>query len=420
MLIIMKNNILKTVMISLIIIPITFSRCTKNNDENLPTEPVPIDLTAQQVQIVESGNSFAFDIFRKVLETTEESKNVIISPLSISYALSMTLNGANSTTREAMLEALRINGITPEEINSSYKDLTKALLAVDKRVLMQIANSVWTENDFNVKQSFIDILTDYYDAESRAFDIEDATAPDKINSWIEDKTNGLIKDMITELNDNTVMLLINAIYFKGKWQCQFDPENTVERAFYKPGGAEIMVQMMKQQEDFKIYSGDGFAMGEFSYGQGNFVMDIILPNAQDGISELLPLVTDQGFTTWTSGLHERELNLSMPKYKYGFKKQLKDILTDMGMGIAFTDGADFTNIADTPPLLINDVTHQAFIETNEEGTEAAAATIVDVGTTSAPPEPLVFNLDHAFLYIIRETTTNSIIFMGRVADPLAE
>jgi serine protease inhibitor len=132
------------------------------------------------------------------------------------------------------------------------------------------------------------------------------------------------------------------------------------------------------------------------------------------------MITDQAFTSWTNGLHERELNLSMPKYKYGFKKQLKEILTDMGMGIAFINGADFTNIADAPPLLINDVTHQAFIETNEEGTEAAAATIVDVGVTSMPPEPLVFNLDCAFLYIIRETSTNSIIFMGRVADPLAE
>jgi serine protease inhibitor len=416
----MKNNIPKTVLIFTAIIPLSFLQCSKNNDELLPTKPVPINLTTEQVAIVESGNSFAFDIFRKVVENAGESENIIISPLSISYALSMTLNGANSTTRDAMLEALRIIGVTPEEINASYKDLTKALLSVDKRVLMQIANSVWTENDFNVKQSFIDILTNYYDAESKAFDIEDAAAPDKINAWIEGKTNGLIKDMVSELNDNTIMLLINAIYFKGKWQLQFNPDKTVQRTFYKPGGAEITVPMMKQQEDFKIYEGDGFTMGEFAYGQGNFVMDIILPDVPNGIPALLPMITDQAFTSWTNGLHERELNLSMPKYKYGFKKQLKEILTDMGMGIAFINGADFTNIADAPPLLINDVTHQAFIETNEEGTEAAAATIVDVGVTSMPPEPLVFNLDCAFLYIIRETSTNSIIFMGRVADPLAE
>jgi serpin B len=332
----------------------------------------------------------------------------------------MTLNGADGATREAMLDALRLNEITPEEINSSYKDLTDALLTIDKRVMMSIANSVWTENDFKVKDSFINILTSYYDAESRGFDINDETVPDKINNWIEGKTNGLIKDMVEKLSDNTVMLLINAIYFKGKWQSQFDQTKTVQVSFYKPDGTEITVPMMKQQEDFKVYSGNGFLMGEFAYGQGNFVMDIILPDDQNGIPSLLPQVTDPAFTAWTNGLYNRELNLSMPRYKFGFKKQLKDILTDMGMGIAFTGGADFTNIADTPPLQINDVTHQAFIETNEEGTEAAAATIVEIGYTSIPPEPLVFNLDHAFLFIIRETTSNSIVFMGRVADPLAE
>ena len=416
----MKNNILKSVLVFSVTLPLLFMNCSKTSEDDLPKVPVPIDLNSTQAHLVESGNSFAFDIFRKVVEGADKSENIIISPLSISYALSMTLNGANGATRDAMLDALRINDITPEEINSSYKDLTDALLTIDKRVLMSIANSVWTENDFKVKDSFIDILTRYYDAESEGFDINDESAPGKINAWIEDKTNGLIKDMVEKLNDNTVMLLINAVYFKGKWQSQFDKDKTVQSLFYKPDGTEITVPMMKQQEDFKVYSGNGFSMAEFAYGQGNFVMDIILPDDKDGIASLLPQITDPAFKTWANGLYKRELNLSMPRYKFGFKKQLKDILTGMGMGIAFTDGADFTNIAETPPLLINDVTHQAFIETNEEGTEAAAATIVDIGLTSMPPEPLVFNLDHAFLFIIRETTTNSIIFMGRVSDPLDE
>jgi len=416
----MKSNILKTVLVFSVTLPLLFMNCSKTSEDDLPKVPVPIDLNSTQAHLVESGNSFAFDIFRKVVEGADKSENIIISPLSISYALSMTLNGANGTTRDAMLDALRLNDITPEEINSSYKDLTDALLTIDKRVLMSIANSVWTENDFKVKDSFIDILTRYYDADSEGFDINDETAPGKINAWIEDKTNGLIKDMVEKLNDNTVMLLINAVYFKGKWQSQFDKDKTVQSLFYKPDGTEITVPMMKQQEDFKVYSGNGFSMAEFAYGQGNFVMDIILPDDKDGIASLLPQITDPAFKTWANGLYKRELNLSMPRYKFGFKKQLKDILTGMGMGIAFNDGADFTNIAETPPLLINDVTHQAFIETNEEGTEAAAATIVDIGLTSMPPEPLVFNLDHAFLFIIRETTTNSIIFMGRVSDPLDE
>jgi serine protease inhibitor len=412
----MKTMIIRSSAAVFLIILLISMSCSKT-DEVLPTEPVPIDLTTDQVALIESGNSFAFDIFSQVLKNAGESENVMISPMSISYALSMTLNGANGETRTAMLEALRLNGITVDAINNSYKNLTEALLSVDKRVLISIANSVWTENDFAVKQAFIDILTNYYDAESKSFDINDSSAPDKINAWIEDKTNGLIKEMIDKLEDNTVMLLINAIYFKGKWKSEYDESKTVEMPFYKTGINQVDVPMMKQETEFSVYQGDGFILAEFPYGQGNFVMDVILPDEQDGLTNTLSSVSDANFTSWISQMSKRKTDVSFPRFKYGFKKKLKDVLSDMGMGIAFTEGADFSNISDQYDLLINDVTHQSFIETNEEGTEAAAATVVDIGMTSMPPASLVFKMDHPFMYIIRETTTNSIIFMGRVSDP---
>lgn len=412
----MKTMIIRSSAAVFLIILLISMSCSKT-DEVLPTEPVPIDLTTDQVALIESGNSFAFDIFSQVQKNAGESENVMISPMSISYALSMTLNGANGETRTAMLEALRLNGITVDAINNSYKNLTEALLSIDKRVLISIANSVWTENDFAVKQAFIDILTNYYDAESKSFDINDSSAPDKINAWIEDKTNGLIKEMIDKLEDNTVMLLINAIYFKGKWKSEFDESKTVEMPFYKTGINQVDVPMMKQETEFSVYQGDGFILAEFPYGQGNFVMDVILPDEQDGLTNTLSSVSDANFTSWISQMSKRKTDVSFPRFKYGFKKKLKDVLSDMGMGIAFTEGADFSNISDQYDLLINDVTHQSFIETNEEGTEAAAATVVDIGMTSMPPASLVFKMDHPFMYIIRETTTNSIIFMGRVSDP---
>jgi serine protease inhibitor len=415
----MKKNIITTVLV-LLSIPLLFIKCSKTPDEILPEDPVVIELTANQVAMIKSENSFAFDIFREIAENEESRKNIIISPLSISYALSMTLNGADGTTREAMLTALRMSGITPEEINTSYKNLTEALLTVDKRVLMTIANSVWTEDDFAVKQAFIDILTDYYDAESKEFDINDTTVPEQVNTWIEDKTNGLIKDMISELPDNTVMLLINAIYFKGKWKFRFEENETLDQPFYLPSGSSSDVPTMIQNGDFKVYDGDGFMMGEFPYGQGNFVMDIILPDDNDGLEALLPSITDAAFTGWVNHLSEKEVDVWMPRFKYEFKTSLVDMLTDMGMGIAFSDAADFSNISDFAQLTITDILHQAFIETNEEGTEAAAATVVIIGITSAGPTAIEFRADHPFIYIIRETTTNSIIFMGRVADPLAE
>jgi serine protease inhibitor len=409
----MKQNNLKLILASVIAAIVFITGCSKNGD--LPTEPVKINLSQAQTTLVSSGNTFAFDIFRAVLNKAGTSDNLMISPLSISYALCMTLNGANGATYDSMLKALRLNGISSEDINNSYKKLTDALTGVDSRVKMAIANSVWVKDDFPVKKPFTDILTGYYNAEARQFDINDPTVPSTINSWISDKTNGLINNMIDRLDDNTVMLLINAIYFKGKWKSEFDKDKTVTSTFYKPVGTSE-VPMMKQKSDFGFYDGDGFILGEFPYGQGNFVMDIILPDATDGINAILPALTRSAFDSWTANLTTHEVNLSIPRFKYEYKEKLKEVLSGMGMGIAFTDNADLTKIADAS-LLINDVTHQTFIETNEEGTEAAAATVVSIGVTSVGPGSYNFTADHPFIYIIRETTTNSILFMGVVADP---
>jgi serine protease inhibitor len=414
----MKKQYVKTLAVLLVAISLFFLACKKEPVETLPVDPVPINLTTDQVSVIASENSFALDIFRKIVENSAESENVIISPLSISSALSMTLNGSGGSTRTAMLEALRMKGLTSDIINNSYRDLTNALLTVDKRVLISIANSVWIENNFVVKKPFTDILTNYYIADYRSFNISDPLVPKQVNSWVEGKTNGLIKNMIDKLDPNTVMLLANAIYFKGKWNSQFDKEKTVQGSFYKPSGTIVQVPVMKQTSDFKIYIGEGFTLAEFPYGQGNFVMDVIVPDNNNGIKNTLSLINDNSLKVWISQMSERKTELSFPRFKYGYKKELKDILSDMGMGLAFTENADFSNISDLPTL-ISFVLHQAFIETNEEGTEAAAATIVGIGVTSMPAGPFVLNINHSFLYIIRETTTNSILFMGKVADPLA-
>lgn len=403
----------------ILLIPISLSiSCEKSNDDN-PGDPIPINLTGKQVALVKSGNEFAFDIFRKILENEPPEKNIMISPLSISYALSMTVNGADGPTRDSILKALRVSNISIEELNRSYKDLTAALLSVDKKVAMKIANSVWTEQNFSVKKAFIDVLTDYYMAESKPFNINDANTPSIINQWIEDNTNGLIKDMIDQLDPATVMLLINAIYFKGMWKYEFDKAETKPRQFTVAGGGQLEVPSMSQAETHKVFQGEGFTMVELPYGQGNFVMDVILPDNQLNTLFIANL-SELKFNEWTKSLSPGKVNLYMPRFKYKYKKSLNEILADMGMEIAFTDYADFTNIADAP-LRIDSVLHQTFIETNEEGTEAAAATVVAIILTSLGPDnPLLIDINRPFIYIIREITTNTIIFMGRVSNPLLE
>jgi serpin B len=414
----MIRNNFKTISALFVVITLILIYCKKETAKTSPGVPVPIDLTTNQVSLIGSGNIFAFNIFRKVVNNAAETENVIISPLSISTALSMTLNGANGSTLGAMLTTLSLDSLTPAIINSSYKSLTQSLLNVDKQVLISIANSVWSEKNFIVKKPFADILTGYYNADSRSFDITDPQAPAQINTWIDTKTNGLITNMVDKLDPTTVMLLINAIYFKGKWKSQFNVANTVQASFYKPGNVTVQVPMMKQTSDYKIYKGTGFTLAELPYGQGNFVMDVILPDDNNGIDNLISSIDDNTLNGWLNMMSSRKTDLSFPRFKYGYKKELTNILTDMGMGITFGNYADFSNISDLK-LYISLVLHQAVIETNEEGTEAAAATIVGISTT-AVMEPLTLSIDHSFMYIIRETTTNSILFMGRVVDPMAD
>ena len=410
----MKNNKLKYAIPPVLLFFIILLSCRKNND-NLPTQPVQINLSINQATLVSSENTFAFDIFSRVLAQAGDV-NTIISPLSISYALSMTVNGASNGTRDSILKALRVSDISIDDLNKSYKDLTVSLLSVDSRVIMDIANSVWTEKNFSVKVPFVNTLTSSYDAQSRSFDITDPTVPSQINSWISDNTNGLIKNMIDQMEANTEMLLINAIYFKGQWKTRFDVNATTSRTFTKPDGSTENVPTMYQSENQKVYRGNGFYVAEIPYGQGNYVLDIILPDNND-LSAVTGSLTAANLSTWTSSLTSTKIDLYMPKFKYGYKMDLKKVLSLMGMGIAFTDAADFSNISDIS-LFISKVLHQAYIQTDEEGTEAAAATVVEF--ENSMPMASTIDVNHQFIYLVREVTTNSVIFMGKVTDPLAQ
>lgn len=403
-------------LIILLTIPIT--SCEKNNLNNLPDEPVPIELTVAQQELVESDNTFGFDIFRLVMQENSDVENVMISPLSISYALSMTLNGANGATRDSMMKALRYYNIDIEDINNSYKDLTDKLMEVDERVLMEIANSVWVEERLRVKQSFMDALEEYFSAEAYDFSVSDPDIVDIINEWIEDHTHGKIKDMVEPpLPQDIAMLLINAIYFNGKWKYEFDEDNTSDMPFYPEGGSQVDVPMMNQEITVKINAPDKFILLELPYGQGNYVMDVMLPDEGYSTSDIIPLLNSDDWNTWLEGMYDKDVDLYMPRFKYEFKTELKNVLSAMGMGLAFEPfAADFSNISEQS-LFISKVLHQTFIETNEEGTEAAAATVVMMELTSMPSGPIEIRLDKPFIYIIRETSTNSIVFMGKTGNP---
>lgn len=399
------------------ILSLAFASCSLEKENPVSKIDIKnIALTDCQVEMIKSNNAFAFSLFNKMKEcvSVKQNKNVIFSPFSISAALSMTLNGAKGQTLEDMKKALQLSNLTVDEINTAYYKLTNDLLKADSKITISIANSVWTLKGFPVKKSFIERLGKYYNAETHEFTVSQESL-NAINQWIEDETDGMIKNMLEEISGSMKVLLINAIYFNGEWASGFKPENTGKEMFFTATGNNE-VDMMKQTETFKIYHGGNFDLLELPYGRGNFVMDIILPRNNKEFKPVLDSFTEENYNTWIDQLYSEKVNVWLPKFKYSFEKDMKDILQDLGMGIAFSDMADFSDMANG--LCIDFVKHNAAIELNEKGTKAAAATVVGMKLTSiGPSTPYVFKADHPFIYTIREVSTNTVLFIGEAIDP---
>jgi len=392
--------------------------CERQKEDPLPGDPVPVELTLKQKEVVDSANKFAFDIFKPVVNETKGSENIMISPFSITSALSMVLNGTAGETYDAVRHTLRYDGKTIEEVNETYLRLMEEMIPVDPRVVMEIANSVWVEKRLVVKEPYINALKTWYLAEARNIDVTDPNAVDIVNSWIEEKTHDRIQDMLDYLSPDLAMLLINAIYFDGKWRYRFDAEDTQNRPFYITPGESVQVPMMYQEENFAVAGTANATLVELPYGQGNYSMVVMLPDEGVSLPEVAATLSSEEWEEWMHQLSygSSEVQLSLPKFEYEYKRSLNDDLVRLGMGVAFDpDNADFSNITDQD-IFISRVLHQTFIKTDEEGTEAAAATVVEFEFTSIPSITVV-NVNRPFLYFIRETTTGTIVFMGQVVDP---
>lgn len=418
---IFRSGLIVTVLASLVTMP-SCKKIDKNDRSVDPGNPINISTEIYQQEVIDSSNKFAFDLFKSILSDTKGTDNIMISPFSISSALSMTLNGATGKTFEDMKKALRLDGKTLDQINATYLKLMKEMVPVDERVILEIANSVWVEKRLNVKQKFITDLKDWYKAEGRGIDVTDPEAVSMVNNWIAEKTHDKITDMLDKLDPDLAMLLINAVYFNGKWRYQFNKSETKEEPFNITASTSKIIPMMHQVENLKVAKDNKLTIVDIPYGQGNYSMLVVLPDAELNTSQAFASITPSKWSEWmdllTYNIHKVEL--SIPRFKYQYKRLLNNDLINMGMDIAFSGWATFGNISDQG-LRINRVIHQSFIENNEEGTEAAAATIVEMTfTTAGPtPEPKVWkvDIDRPFLYFIHETSTGTILFMGRVYDP---
>ena len=395
-----------------------FAGCDEFRIDMFDKTEVKPEIGSIDTGVITANTQFGFNLFDEIRKT-EQDKNIFISPFSISVALAMTLNGAAGDTEQAMTDTLQLQGLDAEVINIGYAALRYALLTADPKVTLAIANSLWARQGVPFNQSFLQRNAQFFGAEISTLDFTDPRTVETINQWVDINTNGKITKILDEIDPAAVLFLINAIYFKGTWQEEFDPSETREGPFHLANGDVKQVPMMRQEREYPYYRGENFQAIRLAYGDGQTGMYIFLPDRESDLNNFLENLNAESWENWMSQFHEQDVSLVMPKFKLEYEKELNDTLKALGMGIAFDSGrADFSRMAIlSENLYIGEVLHKTFVEVNEEGTEAAAVTSVGVRVTSVPPPPIPLTIDRPFFFAIRDNKTETVLFMGRVVDP---
>lgn len=379
---------------------------------------LPRALTESQRAAIAASNGFGLELAARVT-AADGRANVVLSPLSASMALGMTLNGANGSTFDAMRSALGFDSLTREQVNDSYRDLIDLLTDLDPDVRFEIANAIWANEGIPFDDAFFQAVAAAFDARAESLDFGDPATLAAINAWVEEHTGGYIDGIVGSLDPALVMLLVNAIYFDGAWTTQFDPEDTRRQAFTREDGSKVDVDMMSIEDvELPRASGPTYAAVELPYGGEAYSMVVVLPD--DGVSarDWLAKFDADGWAALTEGLTTSELDLlSIPKFTLTYDTYLNDALQAMGMDTAFRPGADFTRMSPIgDQICIDFVRQKTYIEVDERGTRAAAATAVGVGVTSFSG----FVADRPFVFVIRERLSGTVLFVGYVGDPTAE
>jgi serpin B len=370
--------------------------------------------------LVIGNNAFALDLY-SILK--KEEGNLFLSPYSISSALAMTYGGARGDTAEEMAKVLHFT-LGADNAHPAFAELDKVFGEIQKKgqVQLHVANSLWPQKDYRLLPEYLELIKQHYGVSITPVDYAKAAEEARkiINTWVEDKTKDKIKDLIREgdVDHLTVLVLVNAIYFKGNWASQFDPEHTVESEFMVSNNAKTKISMMNQKGEFGYGEIEGAQLLELPYVGKELSMVIVLPEKPESLPEIEKQFTVKNLDRWLSCLSQQDVNVYLPKFKVTWGTfKLNEPLQTLGMRKAFGP-ADFSGMDGTRTLSLGLVLHKAFVEVNEEGTEAAAATVVLF--ESGVPRIATFKADHPFLFLIKDNVTGSILFLGRVLDPSKE
>ena len=379
---------------------------------------LPRQLTTMEAEMVGAANTFGFNLLREV-NTSFADSNVFMSPLSASMALGMTMNGAEGTTFEEMRSALGFGPRTYEQLNSSYQSLIELLRDLDPKVQFTIANAIYydiADIGSAIEPTFLTESRNFFDAEVKGLDFRVPSTVDTVNAWASANTNGKIPRILDNIEPQIVMLLMNAIYFKGDWRAAFKKSETSTQPFRSLRG-EVPVQMMHRKGGFRAGRISNAQVAELPYGGDAFVMTILLPDEGVNVNTFASSLTPATWQQATANLRDADVDIYLPKFKLAWEDTLNDELKRLGMRQAFIpDGAQFTRISRTMgnSLYVDFVKQKAYVDVNEEGTEAAAVTVVGVGVTSAP---VPIRIDRPFVFAIRERLSGTVLFLGKIVEP---
>jgi serine protease inhibitor len=393
--------------------------CGKGNaDSNSNTqaiESIKIDST-----MVHAINNFSIESFKQTIKS-DQDKNVFISPLSISIALGMAWNGAQGETETAMRRVLGYGELSRDTIDEAYRNLIEGLPKIDPDVLLEIANSIWIRQGYQITKQFLDLNSEYFHARVEAVDLNSEKTIETINNWVAQSTHDKIKTILTPpVHPNVMMYLINAVYFKGTWTYEFDKANTKKEPFHITLEKDTTCDMMYQKKEFPVLVSDDFQAVDLPYGNEDYSMAVFLPVEGKTPDSLLAKLDMHSWNNWMDGFRKQEIKLYLPKFKLTYNKLMNDVLKIMGMQTAFTDSADFRGMEPSGELYISRVLHKTFVQVDEKGTEAAAVTGVEMMTKAMPQPPLEIRVDRPFLFVIHEKTSGAILFMGRIMKPVWE
>lgn len=384
---------------------------------------IDTNATSESVSsLVDYMNMFSFDLYTQLSNDQEhEGNNVFFSPYSVFVALSMTYEGAKNETAADMQKVLQF----PQNNDTMLCSFGRLynIYNFHNNYTLETANALWTQHDFSFLDSYLDFIEHYYMGKATEVDFLQAEeTAEQINNWIEEKTHDKIQDMLSseDIDPATKMILTNAIYFKGDWLYQFDPDDTLEKDFYVTDEETVTVPMMQLDDDevkFNYTETDDFQMLELPYDGNNVSMIVLLPK-ENNISTIEQQISWENISDWEQSFQEKQVKVILPKFEMETTYNLGQHLIEMGMQVPFTTSADFSGMDGRRDLFIGKVLHNAFVQVDETGTEAAAATTVHMELTAIPPsDQLVFNADHPFLFFIQHKQTDNILFMGKIVSP---